>query len=248
MTYVMADLHGRYDLYCKMLNKIGFSEQDTLYILGDLCDRGPESAALLLDVMDRKNVVCLLGNHEEMARRSLVYLYRDPEYVGAAGLPHVSQWFANGGEETFRSLFRPEITAEQRERVLQFLRRLPLYLEVEAGEKRYFLCHTVSPRFDGEYPPEAYEEREFLWSRPKDFHATLRLKGVREGARFIFGHTPTFLVGPRTPRMLRGKGNLTNVDCGAVYEEYGGRLACLCLESGAGYYVSSKEEAWPTGS
>lgn len=243
MTYVMADLHGRYDLYQRMLEKIAFSPQDTLYILGDLCDRGPQSAALLLDVMERENVVCLMGNHEEMARRALVYLYRDPEYVGPVGFPHVSLWFSNGGEETFHSLFEPEITAEQREKVLQFLRRLPLYLELEVEGKNYFLCHTVSPSFDGEFPAEAYDEQAFLWSRPRDFNATLRLKGVREGTRFIFGHTPTFLVGPRTPRMLRGKGNLINVDCGAAYEEQGGRLGCLCLENGAGFYVSSRDDA-----
>ena len=28
MTYVMSDLHGRYDLYVKMLELIGFSEED----------------------------------------------------------------------------------------------------------------------------------------------------------------------------------------------------------------------------
>lgn len=42
MTYAMSDLHGRYDLYIKMLEKINFSEGDTLYILGDFVDRGDE--------------------------------------------------------------------------------------------------------------------------------------------------------------------------------------------------------------
>ena len=39
MHYVMSDLHGRYDLFLRMLEKISFSNCDTLYLLGDLIDR-----------------------------------------------------------------------------------------------------------------------------------------------------------------------------------------------------------------
>ena len=50
-----------------MLEKIRFSDNDILYILGDVVDRGPEPAKILLDMMKRPNVVPLLGNHEAMA-------------------------------------------------------------------------------------------------------------------------------------------------------------------------------------
>ena len=36
MIYAMSDLHGYYDKYTKMLEKITFSDDDTLYILGDV--------------------------------------------------------------------------------------------------------------------------------------------------------------------------------------------------------------------
>ena len=67
MVYVMSDIHGKYDMYMNMLEKIGFSDDDILYVLGDVVDRGPEPAKILLDMMKRKNVVPLLGNHEAMA-------------------------------------------------------------------------------------------------------------------------------------------------------------------------------------
>ena len=38
----MSDLHGCYYKYIKMLEKINFSNNDTLYILGDIFDRGPD--------------------------------------------------------------------------------------------------------------------------------------------------------------------------------------------------------------
>lgn len=39
-TYVMSDIHGCYEEYRKMLDKIRFSKEDILYILGDILDRG----------------------------------------------------------------------------------------------------------------------------------------------------------------------------------------------------------------
>jgi len=78
--FVMSDLHGRYHTFLAMLETIGFREDDILYILGDLCDRGPYAAQLYLDVMDRKNVYCTMGNHEHMALDDIVKFvqrYRD---------------------------------------------------------------------------------------------------------------------------------------------------------------------------
>ena len=39
MIYVMSDIHGKYDKFIKMLELIEFSENDELYILGDIFDR-----------------------------------------------------------------------------------------------------------------------------------------------------------------------------------------------------------------
>ena len=37
-TYVMSDIHGMGALLEKMLEKLSFSEEDVLYILGDMID------------------------------------------------------------------------------------------------------------------------------------------------------------------------------------------------------------------
>lgn len=36
MIYCMADIHGDYERYQKMLSEISFSDDDTLYIIGDV--------------------------------------------------------------------------------------------------------------------------------------------------------------------------------------------------------------------
>ena len=71
MHYVMADLHGETGRWQGMLREISFSDRDTIYILGDVVDRGGIGGVdILLDIMDRPNVVMLLGNHEAMCLKA----------------------------------------------------------------------------------------------------------------------------------------------------------------------------------
>ena len=67
MIYVMSDLHGCYDKYIAMLEKIKLKYDDTLYILGDVIDRGPDGVKILLDMITHHNIVPLLGNHKYAA-------------------------------------------------------------------------------------------------------------------------------------------------------------------------------------
>ena len=51
MKYVISDIHGHFDKYKEMLEKINFTDGDTLYILGDVVDRGPDGIKILQDMM-----------------------------------------------------------------------------------------------------------------------------------------------------------------------------------------------------
>ena len=59
MDYAISVIHGDYGAYRQMLSVIGFNENDTLYIIGDICDRGLYSAELYLDIMARENVISI---------------------------------------------------------------------------------------------------------------------------------------------------------------------------------------------
>ena len=67
MHWAVSDVHGCYEQYRKLLEKIHFSPSDTLYFLGDAVDRGPEPMKVVLDLASRDNVVPLLGNHDWLA-------------------------------------------------------------------------------------------------------------------------------------------------------------------------------------
>ena len=65
-TYVMSDIHGQFDSFMKMLDLIVFSDEDELYIVGDVIDRGPKSVECIKWIMEQDNVLTLMGNHELM--------------------------------------------------------------------------------------------------------------------------------------------------------------------------------------
>ena len=60
-TYVMSDIHGMGELLENMLEKLSFSEEDTLYILGDMIDRGPDPAKVLDIASSRGNIIPQIG-------------------------------------------------------------------------------------------------------------------------------------------------------------------------------------------
>ena len=57
--YVVADIHGEADRFYAMLEKIRFSDEDTMYILGDVVDRGLDGIKLLQDIMGHPNRVLI---------------------------------------------------------------------------------------------------------------------------------------------------------------------------------------------
>ena len=70
-TYVISDLHCHFDLLIKLLETISFSENDILYIIGDICDRGPDSLKILFYIQDHNNIILIKGNHEYMWQEAL---------------------------------------------------------------------------------------------------------------------------------------------------------------------------------
>ena len=64
--YLIGDLQGCYEPLQRLLRKIDFSpSRDTLYLLGDLVNRGPDSLAVLRSLSSLGDAAqCLLGNHD----------------------------------------------------------------------------------------------------------------------------------------------------------------------------------------
>ena len=212
-TYVMSDIHGDLDSYRRMLELIGFSDNDELYVLGDVVDRGPYGVEILLDIMDRPNVHMTLGNHEHAMYNALVF--KDREFW--------SIWRRNGGFVTMEALEYREETARHKERILAYLRNLPLFREIEVNGRKFFLVHASA----GE---DVYD---YLWRRPEDCQMP-----IKEGMTVIVGHTATcYLRGFEEPFAVYSEPGIYYIDCGAGTHWPQRQLGCLRLEDMAEFYV-----------
>ena len=50
-SYVISDIHGELELFEELLDRIALKDSDTLYILGDVVDRGPHPVKVLQRLM-----------------------------------------------------------------------------------------------------------------------------------------------------------------------------------------------------
>ncbi|MDO8459281.1 MAG: symmetrical bis(5'-nucleosyl)-tetraphosphatase [Burkholderiaceae bacterium] len=77
--YLIGDLQGCNSALAHLLDKIDFSpSRDTLFVLGDLVNRGPESLAVLERLMHYGDAArCLLGNHD-LNLLAIAYGVRQP--------------------------------------------------------------------------------------------------------------------------------------------------------------------------
>lgn len=90
---VVGDVHGCDDLLGRLLDRLAREEPDRQVVLvGDLIDRGEDSAGVIRRLMGRPEIVVLGGNHEEM----LLELLDMPELAG-------TNWVRNGGLQTLAS-------------------------------------------------------------------------------------------------------------------------------------------------
>ncbi len=237
MIYVMSDLHGDYEKYKKMLEKINFSNDDTLIINGDICDRGPDSAKIYTDVMSRNNVFAIKGNHELMAEIPLEiiikkYANKEIDIPVLMGEPDFWCWIDNGGVSTLTSLF--DVDPSTRLRIYEFIKKMPYYKIVYTSNKKFVILHGGISQDVKLSQINKADPHALVWTRPS-FDSTYF---DDENTVLVVGHTPTILINAEVPaKIYHGKGNLINIDCGAAYPAYGGRLSCLCLDTSEEFYV-----------
>ena len=240
MVYALSDIHGNERRFNSIMEQINLREEDTLYILGDIIDRYPGGIQILQKIMNMPNVEMLLGNDEHMMLRAVGRPYDEDDVMSDFDL-HCAQmlWHRNGGSVTHH--YWKSLQEDLQIKIVNYLRGLPLNINIEVNEKNYKLVHgaPVEDYHDGS---EYGNSTQFaVWERlnqkemePKDYV-------------LIFGRTPTAHYQKSIPMKLWYGKNCIGVDCGSGYPETGfvhqmGRLACLRLDDGKVFYSNESIE------
>ncbi len=233
MQYVIADIHGCYDSFLKLLDKIHFSEEDILYVLGDSVDRGPEPIRLLMDLSMRPNVYHIMGNHEFMAltclKKMMVEITEEncETQLDGDDIRSYLHWLRDGGETTAEQ-FR-KLTADEQEALIEYMEEMSLYEIAQTKKGTFALVHAGISDFVQGKAMSDYTETELLFQR-SDYE-----RRYFEHAVLVTGHTPVQTLSDKNPPevLFLKQSNQIAVDCGKCY---GGRLACVCLDTLEVYY------------
>ena len=232
-TYVISDIHGQYDKFIAMLDAINLRDSDTLYVLGDILDRGPHPIKVILKLMEMPNAICLVGNHEYMAAECLSFLVREVtdrslDELDYKTLDNLVTWQYNGAKTTideFRAL-----SAEMQAEVIDFIKDMSIYEELTVGGQEYLLVHAGLGNFNPTKDIRDYSLHNLVWKQADYSRQYFDDKIV------ITGHTPTqFIKGNPNPGFIYRQNNHIAIDCGAYLED--GRLAAVCLETGEEFYT-----------
>ena len=248
VKYVLSDIHGHYNTFMAMLEQIKFSDEDTLYIIGDLCDRGKKNKAVLDYVMGHtENIHCLMGNHDLYMLKWLFFKtvkdYKDPDGDYYCARDVLWKWNPNGGGETVKEL--EEAGGRYMIKVRAFLRKLPYYkvlgntVLVHGGIYNHIFREGDEP---ADISPETLMKKQLnqdmVWARPTKHMYGYNMT-FNKDIKFVVGHTPTRHFTPHYEDDIFVKGNTTFIDCGIAW---GGRLGCMCLDTGEYFYQDNIDE------
>lgn len=237
-TYVIGDVHGCFEELMTLMSIVEKDDCDARYIFtGDLLDRGAGNIEMarwaVLNIKSEKDAkyrsVC--GNHDDGIHDWYVDFKKGLQYGYQYGTE--VEFFKNDAES---DLFA----------YCEFTRTLPLYIEEDAGGRRFVITHGYLPKNYNQYNP--YESdmkiREtFNWSRyPLYYKETLH-----PDITVVFGHCPVILgewialytkdysVLQDPDKLVRvyEDGGHVNVDTGCFRSS---RLSAYRLEDGAVFY------------
>ncbi|MCM1187589.1 MAG: metallophosphoesterase [Lachnoclostridium sp.] len=231
MHYVLGDIHNEIRKLNHILEQIQLTDSDKVIVLGDLFDRGGEEADpvgvyfALSELQDR--CIWLRGNHDEWLADYIKKYFALPKRQREK----MTSYFYNSFD-----LMKQRLTKTDMLHLAERIHKLPFQEELEIEGKKFLFAHamTSSPakkRPDGEYLMGNLEMGSFF------------LDGI-DGYISFCGHTVTDDDFMRKrgkyldeyPRSVwtNDKENVYLMDCGCGFT--GGKLACICLESGERFY------------
>lgn len=167
-VYACADLHGMLPLWRQIQEFC--DESDTIYVLGDAADRGPDSWETLKEILRDPRVKYVKGNHDVMMLDSWKSDWQD-SYL----------WLVNGGQVTMDQMLRdPDYEKYLRELTKQPIKRV---YERADGSKVH-LTHAGFTILRNDFYPD---DEDLIWDREHWFDSC---DDENSNDWIVCGHTP----------------------------------------------------------
>ena len=168
----ISDIHGCLKTFRALVEeKVQLMRDDTLYLLGDYIDRGPDSKGVIDYIIELQSngyqVKCLMGNHEEMFLDALEDLSKIDFFLRNGGKQTLESYGLTVGEMPFHSHF-------------EFYKKLKYFIEIED----YILVHA-GLNFRKSDP--FLDTDSMIWIR--DWYKRMD-KTYLNGRIIVHGHTP----------------------------------------------------------
>jgi len=226
-VYAVGDVHGRIDLFEALIAAIEAddaacaSAETMVVLLGDLVDRGPDSAGVVARARDwqrRRTVRILAGNHEEMFLASFEKVDTLRHFLRFGGRETVLSYgidpetYLKASVEEVQEMMIEAVPAEDREFLEAFEDMIAIgdYLFVHAG---------IAP----DVPLEEQSRHDLRWIREPFLSYP-----APHGPVVVHGHT--ICDDPQD------RGNRIGIDTGAYMN---GRLTALVLEGTGRRYLEA---------
>ncbi|MDO5119369.1 MAG: metallophosphoesterase [Coriobacteriales bacterium] len=191
-TYVFSDVHGHIAPVARLLSRVSPSDDDTIFMLGDMIDRGPDPLGVMYLCRDLPGCTVLLGNHEDLMLSFFEHPNDDMAKIN---------WVINGGGTTAEGL--ASIPPSKCVELLDWVGSLPLSAHTRVNGRPYLMVHAgirpiglsgfgdcTDEELDMLVATQSQEDliwiREEFWEEP-----TGLLDKEGRGPIIIAGHTPT---------------------------------------------------------
>ena len=233
-VYVMSDLHGNYEGFMSILEQIKFSEEDELYVDGDIVDRGKGGIKILQYMMMQPNIYPIIGNHEYALMQVLDFVTQEIteetiSKIDEKTLQNIIEYQNIGGQVTLDEFHK--LSKEEQQDIMEYLKEFAAYEEISVKGNKFVIIHAGFINFRPERKLDDYQLYELIFKAP-DYEKVYFMDKY-----LVTGHLPTRAIEGAKPDEIYIANNHIAIDCASGY---GGKVGCIRLDDFQCFYAESE--------
>lgn len=177
-VFAFTDLHGRKDVFDKVIDFL--NPDDTVYNLGDTCDRGPHGIVALAEMIADPRFINLMGNHDSFIIEAM------PAIWGRGTLNSTGKLWVNGngGAPTLNELL--DYPIDDQKYIVEQISKFPTEVRYLNKNNQIIIMEHAG------YTPFGIPHRSHdpLWDRDHFYDDWRGNTNQAKNTFLVHGHTP----------------------------------------------------------